>query len=136
MTTVRVKVWNMLATNRTFKQHLRISTIWGYQQLVTADAFTFPEEIHKRNILHYWVLAASIGMKSWKCSNKYCSPPNNFNSPYRSLSLTNVRKSSAPTKFWRILKKKPCIHFFQFLIPFSDGVYLFQTMETWISEIC
>ena len=32
--------------------------------------------------------------------------------------------------------QKPCIYFFQFLIQFLDGVYLFKTTETWTSEIC
>ena len=37
-------------------------SIWGYQQ-VTTDAFTFPEEILKRDTSLFWVLAVSKEMK-------------------------------------------------------------------------
>ena len=30
-----------------------------FENLTTLDAFTFPEEIHKRNTLLFWVLAVS-----------------------------------------------------------------------------
>ena len=75
--------------------------------MTTPDAFTFPEEILKRNTSLFWVLTVSKEMKY--CSNKYYSPHIVLTPPIEINPPTNVKNIFVPTKVRQILKLSPPI---------------------------